>query len=304
LVLMPLLLSASQWEPIIPALSESYCTIELGGAFLGSIAMLEIRGRSTFMGMVRTLLDAARIRPGEVVLDVGCGSGVVIREVARRTTGGSRFIAVDMSPYMLRAARQLAQREGLAKVEFREGRAEALPFPDGSIDVTISCTVMEEGNADQMLAELIRVTKPGGRVGVIVRAVDMPGWVNLPLQATTKAKVEAPGLFGAGVSPGGCADASLYQRICAAGLMHTSFFPQLTALAPDDQRLPMFRQQALSVLDANEREEWHAAIARADAEGTSFIATQELGTKRETFTTTGLRPEGRCRSLDRPMARR
>jgi hypothetical protein len=72
------------------------------------------------------------------------------------------------------------------------------------------------------------------------------------------------------------------SAFCAAGLTQTSFFPQVTALAHDDQRLPMFRQQALSVLDANESEEWHAAIARADAEGTSLIATPHhcaVGTK-------------------------
>src|SRR5438067_12620013 len=127
---------------------------------------------------------------------------------------------------------------------------------------------MEEGDAEKMLAELIRVTRPGGRIGVIVRAVDMPGWVNLPVSQAIKAKVEPPGLFGAGVVPGGCADASLYRRFRAVGLTVVGLFPQLTALAPDDARLAMFRQQAASVLNADETEEWHRAVAQADAEGT------------------------------------
>src|SRR5205085_434716 len=104
------------------------------------------------------------------------------------------------------------------RIAFREGRGEALPLPDGSVDVALSCTVLEEGDADRMLAELIRVTRPGGRIGVIVRAIDIPEWVNGPLGAAIKAKVEAPGLFGAGVVANGCADASLYARFRAAGL--------------------------------------------------------------------------------------
>jgi SAM-dependent methyltransferase len=284
LVLMPLLLAPSQWEPLVPALSQHYCTIELGGAFLGIVAALEARGRSVYLGMIRTLLDIAAIQPGETVLDVGCGSGVVIREVARRTAGANPLLAVDVSPYFLREARQLARQEGHGdQIEFREGRAEALPLPDGSVDVALSSTVAEEGDADGMLAELIRVTKPGGRIGVIVRATDIPEWVNAPLGAATKAKVEAPGLFGAGVVPSGCADASLYARFRAAGLTDLHLFPQLTAVNPDDPRFPMFRQQALGALAGDEVAEWRRAVAEAEAAGTLFIAMPHhcaVGTKR------------------------
>src|SRR5215469_13945247 len=182
LVLMPLELAPSQWEPLVPSLSERCCTIELGGAFLGIVALLEARGRSDYLGMIRTLLDLAHLKPGETVLDVGCGSGVAVREVARRTGKSNRLIGVDASPYLLREAGRLARQEEFGDaIEFREARAEALPFPDNSMDLTLSCTVQEEGDADRMLAEMIRVTKPGGRVAVIVRGVDVPSWVNLPL---------------------------------------------------------------------------------------------------------------------------
>ena len=75
LVLLPLDLSPGQWEPLIPALAADYCTITLGGALLGSVASLEERGRSGYMAVVRGLLDALAIMPGESVLEVGCGSG-------------------------------------------------------------------------------------------------------------------------------------------------------------------------------------------------------------------------------------
>jgi ubiquinone/menaquinone biosynthesis C-methylase UbiE len=59
---------------------------------------------------------------------------------------------------------------GIIAESSNEGRAEALPFPDSSIDVALACAILEEGDADRMLAELIRITKPGGRIGVVVRA--------------------------------------------------------------------------------------------------------------------------------------
>ncbi|HJU19620.1 MAG TPA: methyltransferase domain-containing protein [Stellaceae bacterium] len=283
LLLLPLLLAPSQWAPLIPALGERYCTIELGGAFLGIVGMLEMRGRSAYLGMIRTLLDIVEIKPGEVVLDVGCGSGVVIREVARRSMGANRLLGVDVSPYLVGEARRLARREEYGdRIAFHEGRAETLPFPDENVDVALSSTVLEEGDADRMLSEMLRVTKPGGRVGIVVRAVDIPAWVNLPLSGGTKSKLEAPGLFGAGVVPGGCADADLYRRFRAAGLTRLRFFPQLTAVTPEDPRFRIFRQQALAVLGGEEIPEWQNAVAQAEAEGTAFIAMPHhcaVGTK-------------------------
>jgi hypothetical protein len=83
LVLMPLDLAPAQWEPIIPPLSEKYCTLTLGGPALGAVSLLEARGRSSYMAVVRALLDSIQVRPGEAILEIGCGSGVVLREIAR-----------------------------------------------------------------------------------------------------------------------------------------------------------------------------------------------------------------------------
>jgi SAM-dependent methyltransferase len=272
LVLFPLELAPSQWEPLIPALSAHFTTITLGGALLGSIGSLEERGRSGYMSVVRALLDAVRIRPGETVLEVGCGSGVVMRELARRTAGVNRLIGRDMNPYFLGVAQALARREGLDHlIEFGEGRAEALPLPNASVDVALACTVIEEGDADRMLAELVRITKPGGRVGVIVRAIDLPCFVNLPLDPALKQKAEAPGTIGGGMSPGGCADASLYTRLHVLGLTGLDCFPELVAVRPWQPRLARYQQQILAALSPAEAEAWRAAAARGTAEGTFFI---------------------------------
>src|ERR1700730_4692968 len=174
-VLMPVSLAPSQWDPLIATLSARYCTISLGGPHLGVVGVLEDRGRSNYLTMVKSLLDLVDIRPNEVVLEVGGGSGVVIREIARRTADTNQIIDVDISPYLLREAEALTKQAGLAdRISFQEGHAEAIPLADDSVDVALSFTVMEEGDADRMLAELVRVTRPGGRIAAIVPSVDMP----------------------------------------------------------------------------------------------------------------------------------
>ena len=115
---------------------------------------------------MRAFVEDIVPRPGERVLEVGSGSGVVTRWLAQRTGGASPIVGVDVNRYLLREAAELARSAGLADaIMFQEGNAEALPFPDDSFDVTLSCTVMEEVNADRMLAEMLRVTRPGGPGG-------------------------------------------------------------------------------------------------------------------------------------------
>jgi ubiquinone/menaquinone biosynthesis C-methylase UbiE len=284
LILMPLDLAPSQWESLISTLSARCCTITLGGPLLGSVGILEARGRSTYLGLVRTVLDLVRMKPGEVILEVGGGSGVVLREIARCTASANRIIDVDINPYLLREAAILATRAGLAEpMTFQEGSAEAIPLAADSVDVALSFTVMEEGDADRMLAELIRVTRPGGRIAAIVRSLDLPPWANLPISAPLRAKVDKPGLIGAGVAADGCADASLYRRFHAAGLTELKCFPQLVAITPAEvSRFTISQQQILATLTAEEAAEWRSAAERAEAAGTFFIATGHhcaVGTK-------------------------
>ena len=125
LVLFPLGLAPSQWAPLLSRLSARYCTISLGGPALGFVALLESRGHAAgYQGMVRQLLETAQLRPGEGVLDVGCGSGVLDRWLAQYTGGANRIVGVDINRYLLGEAATLVQHEGLEGViEFREGNA-------------------------------------------------------------------------------------------------------------------------------------------------------------------------------------
>jgi len=273
LVLMPLSLAPSQWDPLISTLSAQFCTISLGGPLLGVVGILEERGRSNYLALVRNVLDSVGIKPGEVVLEIGGGSGVVVREIARRTAGANRIIDVDISPYLLREAEALAKHAGFAdRISFQEGRAEAIPLADGSVDVALSFTVMEEGDADRMLAELVRVTRPGGRIAAIVRSLDMPPWTNAALRPAVRAKVDAPGRGD--VAPAGCADASLYERFRRAGLVGLTCCSQLASVdASQASRIAVMKQRILGSLTEEESAEWESAVAQAEADGTFFIAT-------------------------------
>jgi ubiquinone/menaquinone biosynthesis C-methylase UbiE len=281
IVLLPLAIAPSQWEPLLPLLCSHYCTITVGGPFVGSVASLEARLTSGYGDVVRRLVGATHLGSGETVLEVGCGPGPIARWLARETKGANRIIGTDVNRYLLNEAMTLTRNEGLADViTFQEGNAEALRFPSGTFDVTLSCTVLEEGDATLMLSELVRVTKRGGRVAAVVRAMDMPWFVNLPMDPAVKASVEAR--MGSGVLPKGCADASLYRRMCNAGLEQLQMFPQFATFntgAPLRERIG----RVLSLLSPEQLPACRDAIAQAEAEGSLFVAEPfhcAVGTKR------------------------
>jgi SAM-dependent methyltransferase len=213
-------------------------------------------------------LDEVSLHPGDSILEVGCGSGVLSRWLAHHTHHANHIAALDLNDYLLHEAQALAAKEGLSKaISFRNGNAERLPFPDDSFSVTLAFTVLEEGHADRMLAEMVRVTKPGGYVAVIVRSVDMGWTVNLDLPPTLRAKVEAP---AGSVASEGCADRSLYARMQQAGLAERKALPQLAALSGPMGYYYLDRLQGS--LSDEEVSVWRSAMTKAEVQGTLFIA--------------------------------
>lgn len=109
--------------------------------------------------------SVAPLRPGDRVVDVGCGAGIDSLIAAKMVQPGGQVIGVDMTPAMLGSARAGAQAAGFPNVEFREGFAEALPVPDGWANVVISNGVLNlMPDKDAALAEMSRVLMPGGRL--------------------------------------------------------------------------------------------------------------------------------------------
>ena len=110
------------------------------------------------------VVDAADIRPGERVLDVAAGSGNVAIPAALR---GASVIATDLTPELLDRGRRLAVEAG-AQLEWRVADAERLSFHENSFDHTVSCVgVMFAPHHQQTADELIRVTRPGGRITIL-----------------------------------------------------------------------------------------------------------------------------------------
>jgi len=110
-----------------------------------------------------TLCEAVDLRSGERTLDVACGNGNATLAAAHRF---ARVTGADYVPQLLEKARERARAEGLT-VELREADAEALPFDDASYDVVLSTFgVMFAPDHARAAKELLRVCRPGGRIGL------------------------------------------------------------------------------------------------------------------------------------------
>jgi ubiquinone/menaquinone biosynthesis C-methylase UbiE len=112
--------------------------------------------------------DLADLHPGERVLDLGSGSGTDSFVAATLVGASGRVVGVDFTIEQLAKARRLAADAGLAQVEFREGRIEALPaVADESIDCVISNGVINLApDKGRVFAEAARVLRPGGRLAI------------------------------------------------------------------------------------------------------------------------------------------
>ncbi len=112
-----------------------------------------------------TAIDA--LRPGETVVDLGCGAGMDSFLAARAVGPEGRVIGIDMTDEMLEKARANARAVGATNVEFRKGYIEDLPLEDESVDAIISnCVINLSPEKDKVYAEAHRVLRPGGRMMV------------------------------------------------------------------------------------------------------------------------------------------
>ena len=116
-----------------------------------------------------------RLSRGEHVLDLGCGAGTDTLVAARMVGPEGHVTGIDMTPEMLSRARGASLESGVANVEFLEGEAERLPFPNESFDVVISNGVIDLiPDKDAVFSELQRVLRPGGRIQIADVTIQNP----------------------------------------------------------------------------------------------------------------------------------
>jgi 2-polyprenyl-3-methyl-5-hydroxy-6-metoxy-1,4-benzoquinol methylase len=142
------------------------------------------------------IADLAELRPGETVLDVGCGTGTLALEASSRVGITGRVYGIDPSRQMIAYARSKAARPSLS-VDFQLGVVEHLAFPDRSFDVVLCTWMIHHLPTDdkrQGLAEMARVLKPGGRLLLVDSHLD-----DLPLKEGEFSRMETGDIpFGKG----------------------------------------------------------------------------------------------------------
>mgnify|MGYP006279722001 CR=1 FL=1 len=110
-------------------------------------------------------LGLEAVHPGDVVLDLGSGTGLDCFLAAKATGDTGQVIGVDMTPEMIETAKRHAKQHGITNVDFRQGQIEALPVADQTVDLVISnCVINLSPDKAQVFREIYRVLRPTGRV--------------------------------------------------------------------------------------------------------------------------------------------
>jgi SAM-dependent methyltransferase len=168
----------------------------------------------------QVMLDAARLKPGDLLLDVGCGYGASTLEAAKRVAPSGRVVGVDISAAMLEPARHRVAAAGVDNIKLLEADAQVHPFEPGSFDAVISqFGTMFFEDPQVAFANLARALRPDGRlVFVCWRDPLESEWVSVALGAAVAALGRTPDL-GPPDAPGpfALADGDRLARLLAGG---------------------------------------------------------------------------------------
>ncbi len=223
------------------------------------------------------MLARADLRPGEQVLDVACGTGLVTRQAAVAVGAVGSVVGTDLSGEMVEAATRVAGRHGCGRMRFERADAEDLPFADRSFDVAL-CGLGLMYVPDPILAlqEMRRVLRPWGRAAVAVwGARQACGWAEIfPITDARVASDVCPMFFHLGTKD------TLARAFAAAGFVDVELERIATTLryaSADEALEAVFRggpvALAYSRFDAATRAAVHAeylASIAAYADGAGF----------------------------------
>jgi SAM-dependent methyltransferase len=169
-----------------------------------------------FMGRYTTPLaaamcDAAQVRSGTRVLDVGCGPGGLTAELAARV-GAANVAAIDPAPQFVQAC-----GERVPGADVREGASEALPWDDATFDASLACLVIAfMSDPDEGVREMARVTRPGGTVAACMWDIEDGGMTMLRIFWNAMREVRSGA--GSEMHRPGTAKGDIARRLAAAGI--------------------------------------------------------------------------------------
>jgi len=208
-------------------------------------------------------LAFADLRPGENVLDLGCGAGGDCFRAARQVGETGRVLGLDMTPEMIAAARARRDQLGLSNVDFRLGEIEHLPVADASIDVVLSnCVINLCPDRERVFREVFRVLRPGGRLAVCDVLLDGP----VPEAVRAGLGEAAQGL----VEEGAYLDAIRTAGFAGVRVEHNYFEPAQAAERPQCQRPSEAGSRVAVVRVAETGEERTVRLDEGVAMGRSF----------------------------------
>ena len=152
---------------------QHQANLETEGATISWAFLYEILVKAVMLGrdqqLRESIVSLAAVRPGEKVLDLGCGTGKLAMTFKQSSDSSVTVHGIDAAPEMVARAKSQAAKKGL-DIDFRHGLAESVDLPDESLDVVVSSFVVHHLTADlqtKAFAECYRLLKPGGRLLVI-----------------------------------------------------------------------------------------------------------------------------------------
>jgi SAM-dependent methyltransferase len=223
----------------------------------------------------RVAWHALRPRPAQRLLDAGCGAGEVARQLAAEVAPG-QVVALDLSASTVALA---AGRHDGSPVSYVKGDVSTLDFPVGHFDgVRCERVLQHVPDPDQAIAELVRVTRTGGRVCLVDTDWESMTVDGLPEQLVATVKEH---LYGRVLLHHHSIGRTLRRRLVHAGLAEVEARPVTCYFASPDATtsvLPMFDaaiSAEIGMIPGGIRDEWFAAVDRA-AERDEFLAALTL----------------------------
>jgi SAM-dependent methyltransferase len=218
------------------------------------LAMLPDSAIQRALGVANNL-HYADIKPGETILDLGCGGGIDTILAAHRTGRTGKVIALDFLPEMLDRTAGAVQEAGLSNVELVDAEMEAIPLPDASVDLIISNGVINlSARKGRVMAECARVLRPGGRLCVSDLTVERD---DLPPEIATQ-----PAAW-AGCVAGALAEDGFLHKLARAGFEDAEVVYRAPLSIDDCALYPLFSAEVIRLMRTLIPVEHHAQVAVA-----------------------------------------